>query len=140
MSKKSPGRTATKKAAATKRPLSARRSLKASKSSKRQVGRASRSLDAARVAERERPGWAAVSTQAETADRATGAIHVDASVPELTRLKQKYFGSDMHGNGISAPTDDAAIVPMKPKAPGADDRAGRKATVVQKNRVIGVQG
>jgi hypothetical protein len=92
---------------------------------------------AARVAERARPGWVAVP---EAAQDAMPAANADASVPELSQLQRKYFGSGRDANNPHGPSDDAHIVPMQPKSPAADVRGGRKATVVEKGKVIGQQG
>ena len=125
-------RTAKKRAGAKKRP--AKRAARATVRAKRS------SSSAAKVAERERPGWTAVATPQISANAAAESAGADASVPELSRLKQRYFGADGYGNGASAPTADGEIVTMEQKAPGVDLRVGRKASVVQKNRVIGHQG
>jgi hypothetical protein len=127
-------RTAKKRAAAKKRP--AKRAARA----KSYKARPRSSSSAAKVAERERPGWTAVAKPQISADAAAESVVADASVPELGQLKQRYFGADGYGNGVSAPTTDGEIVTMEPKASGVDLRAGRKASVVQKNRVIGHQG
>ena len=127
-------RTAKKRAAAKRRP--AKRAARATVRS----AKARSSSSAAKVAERERPGWTAVATPQIPADAAAESAGADASVPELSRLKQRYFGADGYGNGASAPTADGEIVTMEQKAPGVDLRVGRKASVVQKNRVIGHQG
>jgi hypothetical protein len=95
---------------------------------------------AAKVAEQARPGWSAVAAAPTAADAAADRVAPDTSVPELDRLKQKYFGADGAANGVYTPTNDAEIVTMEPSGPAADRRAGRKATIVQKKRVIGVQG
>jgi hypothetical protein len=95
---------------------------------------------AARVAERAKPGWVAVKAEPTASDAVNDAIHTDNSAPELRQLKQKYSATDNLANGITTPSDDAEIVTMQPKAEGADYRSGRKAVVVQKNQVIGVQG
>lgn len=92
---------------------------------------------AARAAERARPGWVAVPEAAQDAQPAASA---DASVPELGQLQRKYFGSGRDANNPHAPSDDAHIVPMQPKSPASDVRGGRKATVVEKGKVIGQQG
>ena len=133
MAKKRAG-TAKKRAAAKRRP--AKRAARA----KFRSAKARSSSSAAKVAERERPGWTAVATPQISADAAAEFVGADASVPELSRLKQRYFGADGYGNGVSAPTADGEIVTMEQKAPGVDLRVGRKASVVQKNRVIGHQG
>jgi hypothetical protein len=126
-------RTAKKRTAAKKRPA------KGAARAKVRNARARSSSSAAKVAERERPGWSAVAKTQIAADAAE-SITADATVPELSRLKQKYFGADGYTNGMSAPTADGEIVTMEPKLAGADLRPGRKASVVQKNRVIGHQG
>ena len=126
-------RAAKKRAAAKKRPTKRAARAKSRKSKARS------SSSAAKVAERERPGWFAVAKPQTSAD-AGESTSADASVPELSRLKQRYFGADGYTNGVSAPTADGEIVTMQPKLSGADLRAGRKASVVQKNRVIGHQG
>jgi hypothetical protein len=140
-----PGKT--KKDAGAKRTVSTTRAAagkRAPRAAARQpsakaVRRAS--SKAAQVAERQRPGWTAVEPQRSASDEAVDAVRPDASVPELNRLKEKYFKIDGgHANGAATPTDDAEIVSMQPKAAGADQRAGRKAVVVHKNKVIGVQG
>jgi len=103
---------------------------------------ASRKRDAkkaSRVAERARPGWVAVP-QDVVQDALPAAAGADASVPELGQLQKKYFGSGKDPNNPHPPTDDAHIVPMQPKSPASDVRGGRKATVVQKGKVIGQQG
>lgn len=92
---------------------------------------------AARVAEHARPGWVAVPQAAQDARPAASA---DASVPELAQLQRKYFGSGRDANNPHAPSDDTHIVPMQPKSPASDVRGGRKATVVEKGKVIGQQG
>jgi hypothetical protein len=125
-------RTAKKRAGAKRRP--AKRAARATV----RRAKARSSSSAAKVAERERPGWIAVPTPQISTDAAAESAGADASVPELSRLKQRYFGAD--GNGASAPTADGEIVTMEQKAPGVDLRVGRKASVVQKNRVIGHQG
>jgi hypothetical protein len=127
-------RTAKKRAAAKRRP--AKRAVLA----KVRNAKARSSSSAAKVAERERPGWTAVAKQQIVADTPAESVGADASVPELGQLKQRYFGVGGYANGASAPTADAEIVTMEPKVSGADLRAGRKASVVQKNRVIGSQG
>ena len=127
-------RTAKKRAGAKRRP--AKRAARATV----RRAKARSSSSAAKVAERERPGWTAVAKQQIVADTPADSVGADASVPELSRLKQRYFGADGYGNGASAPTADGEIVTMEQKAPGVDLRVGRKASVVQKNRVIGHQG
>jgi len=137
MTKKSPRLARARKSAPAKRSTKA--TTRSARRSSRSRSAASKSA-AAKVAERERPGWTAVKIQPTAIDSAGDLAHPDASVPELPQLKQKYFGSDTQSNGVTTPSDDAEIVTMEPKAPGADYRAGRKATIVQKNRVIGEQG
>ncbi len=103
----------------------------------RATARKKASRRAARVAERARPGWVAVQEAAQDAQPATSA---DAAVPELGQLQRKYFGTGKDPNNPHPPTDDAHIVPMQPTSPAADVRGGRKATVVERGKVIGQQG
>jgi len=93
--------------------------------------------NAARVAERARPGWVAVPQFDQ--DAAPGSA-ADAAVPELGQLQKKYFGTGKDPNNPHPPTDDTHIVQMQPKNPASDIRGGRKATVVEKGKVIGQQG
>lgn len=113
-----------RKKSAAKKPASA--------SSRKRAAR-----NAARVAERARPGWVAVP---EFVQDAAPAAAVDASVPELGQLQKKYFGVGKDPNNPHPPTDDTHIVQMQPKNPASDIRGGRKASVVQKGKVIGQQG
>jgi len=106
---------------------------------RRAAPKANRSA-AAKIAEQARPGWSAVAAAPTAADAAADRVAPETSVPELARLKQKYFGADGAANGVYTPTNDTEIVTMEPSGPAADRRAGRKATIVQKKRVIGVQG
>jgi hypothetical protein len=94
---------------------------------------------ASRVAERARPGWVAVPSEIAQ-DAAPAAAAADSSVPELGQLQKKYFGSSKDLNNPHPPSDDAHIVAMQPKSPASDIRGGRKATVVEKGKVIGQQG
>jgi len=112
----------------------ARSALKSGHSTTRGVSAAER------VASQAKPGWKVVpeATRPYTGQDAV-SLGADASVPELGRLKQKYFGASDVANGTQPLTSDTYIVQMEPTT-GVDARVGRKAVVVSGNRVIVTQG
>lgn len=91
-----------------------------------------------RLAEQAKPGWRAVVGVPIT-DRA-GLLRADAQVPELERLRRKYFGAtDAHGRLEQSP-DNGTLVVLEPKTAVDDTPVGRKRVLVERENVTGEQG
>jgi len=98
-----------------------------------------RKLTPEQAAERAKPKWRAVKSSG-SASEGGGADTAAMCSPELKDLQKKYLGDSKSADSLPKDTGaDLDIVQMEEKNP-SDARVGRKAVIMDGNKIIGEQG